>query len=445
MEAAARRGRWVLGPLLMLCALALGWDPSLERVAGFLAVQPVYQDIYDHVRNRFVEGQVLLRGHSSDDLRYVLGRGVVLTPGSDDAWRRAINAGRVGNYLDLQMAGDGLNASLFGTRPIIETRANEYVLFNTRRGRGLGEVNAEIVTSAPLHLDLGGELTIDRCIVAPYDARPGEQLQVRVTYTRGAAYRAAPAVALFLLHERSGQMIPWTPLAGGAMLRGWAMPLVQTPDFARGARAQMTYAFELSAALPSGIYRLCWLLLNSPTDPTMRTRVESPGGFLALKRDEEGGQVWKIDPNEMVWINRQESWSPAWLGKSRATAMMVGSSQSWMSAPLAPGNIELTISGHGVSAADATKAESGESNEWPVLKIEHLTGTKEVFRMPFNHGYAMTRSVRVLWNGPTDLLHVTLENPQTEEAKTPFWPVYLDERTARRRAVVVDSIEWRHE
>lgn len=438
----ARFGRWTVAPLVAVSALVLWIDPGVRQIGRYLATQPQLTDLRRAAIRLGDNGPSIFYGFDLDDVAWFVDKpGKTWTEAPGDlakmrSWERY-------QYLySSRMGGEPAMGQLFRTKPVVDTRAGDFVVFSVNEKVRFGE--NPFTPSAggytpinPKDFVQTGAFTI-QFHTTQYTASPRDPLSIKMVFKNSPA---PPPVGIEFVHAATGEALPIAPRSGGAWFNRWCMPRIQIPQTTPTVRGeidlnafvQMTYGFRLPPLMPGGPYtiRLRQLDENSaaPIDDGINTPVT-----VNVSYPELNAAPLKINLADAVWSHPTRIWKPAWLGKETCVWALQGDGRVWLSPRLAAGRYRLKIRGRGEYVG------SDPRTRWPILEV-HQPGRSDK-KIEFRSSCAATHEIEISLRGPDDFIRLRVANPMIDYSVTRPFPLYPSELSGGSKMIELMGIEF---
>ena len=347
------------------------------------------------------------------------------------------DSGQFDFFLTNRMEGSGPPLmTLFTEKPIVATRALDYVLLRARRDDTIGRMLTLPETLPIKPLDLARRMRVIDIQADPPSVKPGDPVTIRVAFERGPDGSKPNYLALRWQHVALKEPFPVSPASHGATLIQWPQPVFQTPDFQRWPVQTVDYRFVVPRQFPAGEYGLRVGLFARPAAPAMLGEdaisspvltVEPPASPPALPVE--------VDFNEIVWTRQRWQNRPAWFGKVNRSPMLSSEGMMWLNPGLPVGDYDVVIE------ASAEPLGSLNKNRWPILRV-YRPGGSFIKDLTFTSRGMRTQRVRVRWNGPQDCLKLIIENPEFDYSKRPILRLKPEDYSLDNRGLTFGSIRF---
>ncbi len=429
-----RHGRWSLLALALLAAGLLWIDPTLRRVGGYLAVQPAYARLREAAVGRVEAGESIFYGVYPDDVAWFAGgRGPSWDWPPEDL--RASRGWENHRYLfSNRMDGEPVMEQLFELKPVVETEATHYVVFEVAAGARPGEpLDAATLLDGALAepIDLGG-VRLLALRARPALAVPGDWVRLEAVFERTVG--DPPRLALELLHEPSGQALPLTPRSGGASFGRWGRPRIQLPTFTRAPQERMTYEYRLPWLMPLGAYSARLVVLDENSRPLEPAQTATVPLELEVRGDPKGRLLAPLDLAEAVWLHPMRHRMASWWGRPRENWLLQGETVCWLAPPHEPGRYLLAID------ARADWLGDDPDSRWPVVEIGRPDAAENQY-LEFNSPGSRRREAIIDWRGAGDVIALRIANPGINYSVRQPFALYPGHLSGGSRLIQIEQVE----
>lgn len=403
--------------ILALAAVSIIWiDPGVKRIGQNLVTQPALSALRNAARELGDTGPSIFYGNELDDVAWFTG-----VPGetwTDPPDLRKVDSWRSFKYFysNRMQAAEPPAEQLFAMKPVVDTRAGDYIIFKLDRTASLGTpVAAPTTGTLATPIDFGS-IRLIALSSAQSEANPGERIALDAVFTKTGP-DAAPPISIRFVHADTGEAFPIPPRAGGALFSQWGVPRIQTPDFRTSDPYRIRYEFELPRLMPAGAYAI------RLTRGHEETRGMIP---VALKvHPLKQNAPFKIDLADAIWLRPTRVSKPAWLGREHSNWMLQSEGIAWFSPHLPAGHYRMAIRGRGGYYGSDPKTR------WPILEV-HQPGRPLNQKIEFNSPLARTHQIEIDLRGPDDFIRLRVMNPYLDYLIGGPFPLYPHELGSSR-------------
>ncbi len=422
-----RLGRWTLAPLAAVSIAILWIDPGIGRIGQNLVTQPALNELRAAARALGDRGPSVFYGRDLNDVAYFTGvPGTTLRESPDDLHPSNTLEKFRYFYSNRMNAAEPVAEQLFALKPVMDTRAGDYIVFKTDRSARLG-TPATDPTSGTLDKPIDfGPLRLIALSAAQSEAGPGDRIALDAVFTRNGP-ESAPWISIQFVHGASGEAFPLPPRSGGALFGQWGLPRIQTPDFHSSEPLRLRYEFELPPLIPAGAYAI---RLGQDQEKT----ADIP---LALNVRPAAARIAPapISLANAVWRQPTRIGKPAWLGQEDYTWALQGDGCVWFNPHLPAGKYRLAIRGRG----DYLGADP--KTRWPILEV-HQPGRPLNQKIEFNSPLARTHTIDIDVRGPDDFIRLRVANPLIDYSVGRPFPLYPHELSGGSKMIELLGIEF---